>query len=61
MEELAEHGTSLPPNMQGLTDEQVEDLRLRDEWGESCIPSGGFLEKKDEIGRRNGKGEELVR
>ena len=26
MEELAEHGVFLPPNMQGLTDEQLEIL-----------------------------------
>lgn len=56
MEELADHGITLPPNMQGLTDEQIEDLKLRDEWAERCQPSGGQVEKKDEIGRRNGMG-----
>ncbi|XP_013778146.1 UPF0769 protein C21orf59-like isoform X2 [Limulus polyphemus] len=55
MEDLAKHGTMLPPNMQGLTDEQVIELKLKDEWGEKCIPSGGFVENKDTIGRRNGK------
>nr|KAF6473597.1 cilia and flagella associated protein 298 [Rousettus aegyptiacus] len=55
MEELAEHGVFLPPNMQGLTDDQIEELKLRDEWGEKCIPSGGSLFKKDDIGRRNGQ------
>ncbi|XP_038622147.1 cilia- and flagella-associated protein 298 [Tachyglossus aculeatus] len=54
MEELAEHGIFLPPNMQGLTDDQVEDLKLKDEWAERCTPSGGSVFKKDEIGRRNG-------
>ncbi|XP_048840502.1 cilia- and flagella-associated protein 298 [Brienomyrus brachyistius] len=54
MTELADHGITLPPNMQGLTDEQIVDLRLRDEWGEKCVPSGGSELKKDEIGRRNG-------
>ncbi|KAH8874622.1 UPF0769 protein [Schistosoma japonicum] len=54
MEELAKHGVTLPPNMQGLTDEQVCDLKLEDEWGKKCIPSGGYVECKDEIGRRNG-------
>ncbi|KAM4795484.1 cilia- and flagella-associated protein 298-A [Rhinophrynus dorsalis] len=54
MGELAEHGITLPPNMQGLTDEQIEDLKLKDEWEERCIPSGGSVFKKDEIGRRNG-------
>lgn len=55
IEELAEHGTSLPPNMQGLADEQISDLKLVDEWENKCIPSGGSVEKKDPIGRRNGK------
>ncbi|XP_043541715.1 cilia- and flagella-associated protein 298 [Chiloscyllium plagiosum] len=53
--ELAEHGIFLPINMQGLTDEQIEELKLKDEWAEKCIPSGGFEFKKDEIGRRNGR------
>ncbi|CAD7083352.1 unnamed protein product [Hermetia illucens] len=55
IEELAEHGTTLPQEMQGLTDEQIEELKLKDIWGEKCIPSGGFEFNKDEIGRRNGK------
>lgn len=56
MEELAEHGICLPYNMQGLTDEQIQELKLKDEWAEKCIPSGGSVFKKDEIGRRNGHG-----
>ncbi|XP_029956411.1 cilia- and flagella-associated protein 298 [Salarias fasciatus] len=52
--ELAEHGITLPPNMQGLTEEQIEELKLRDEWEDKCTPSGGSVFKKDEIGRRNG-------
>lgn len=55
MEELASHGTLLPPEMMGLTDEQVEELKLKDIWGEKCIPSGGFIFNKDPIGRRNGQ------
>ncbi|XP_034804024.1 cilia- and flagella-associated protein 298 isoform X2 [Pan paniscus] len=55
MEELAEHGIFLPPNMQGLTDDQIEELKLKDEWGEKCVPSGGAVFKKDDIGRRNGQ------
>uniref|UniRef100_A0A8D0ECC8 Cilia and flagella associated protein 298 n=1 Tax=Salvator merianae TaxID=96440 RepID=A0A8D0ECC8_SALMN len=54
IESLAEHGIFLPPNMQGLTDEQIEELKLKDEWAEKCTPSGGSTFKKDEIGRRNG-------
>lgn len=53
--ELAEHGVTLPPNMQGLTEDQVTELKLEDEWGKKCIPSGGYIECKDQIGRRNGK------
>ncbi len=56
MGELSEHGISLPPNMQGLTEEQIEDLKLIDEWEDKCVPSGGAIEKKDPIGRRNGQG-----
>ncbi len=56
MELLAEHGTMLPPNMQGLTNEQVEELHLRDEWAESCVPSGGSVTNLDPVGRRNEKG-----
>ena len=55
METLAKHGICLPPNMQGLTDEQVEELRLDDEWQGKCIPSGGFVECRDTVGRRCGK------
>lgn len=54
IKELAEHGITLPPNMQGLTDEQIEELKLKDEWETKCLPSGGSVFKKDEIGRRNG-------
>lgn len=52
--ELVDHGVTLPPNMQGLTEEQVVELKLRDEWEERCVPSGGAVFRKDEIGRRNG-------
>lgn len=54
MPELAEHGVTLPPNMQGLTEDQVVELKLKDEWEEKCVPSGGAVFRKDEIGRRNG-------
>ncbi|KAK2823397.1 hypothetical protein Q7C36_019997 [Tachysurus vachellii] len=52
--ELADHGITLPPNMQGLTDDQIKDLKIRDEWEVTCVPSGGAEFRKDEIGRRNG-------
>lgn len=54
IEELAQHGTMYPPEILGLTEEQVEEMKLVDHWGNKCIPSGGFIENKDPIGRRNG-------
>jgi hypothetical protein len=55
IEYLSKAGITLPPNMQGLTDEQITELKLVDEWGNKCIPSGGYVEKRDELGRRNGR------
>lgn len=54
IEELANYGCMLPPEMMGLTDEQIVELKLVDKWAETCIPSGGFNETKDPVGRRNG-------
>ncbi|XP_055911852.1 cilia- and flagella-associated protein 298-like isoform X2 [Eupeodes corollae] len=55
IEDLANHGTMLPPEMIGLTDEQIEELKLKDTWADKCIPSGGFEFNKDDMGRRNGQ------
>jgi len=55
MEELANYGCMMPPEMMGLTDEQIEELKLHDEWAERCLPSGGFTQTKDPVGRRNGR------
>lgn len=55
MEELAKHGISLPPNMQGLAEEQISELNLHDDWEDECIPSGGVTENRDPLGKRNGK------
>lgn len=55
LEELSKHGTMLPPDMMGLTDEQIEELKLKDEWGEKCLPSGSWTFNKDPMGRRNGR------
>ena len=60
MEELAKHGVTLPPNMQGLTEEQIVELKLKDEWGEKCIPSGGYVECKDTLTIRNGRGIDFI-
>ncbi|XP_041864341.1 cilia- and flagella-associated protein 298 [Melanotaenia boesemani] len=54
IQELADHGITVPPNMQGLTEEQIVELKLKDNWEDKCIPSGGPVFRKDEIGRRNG-------
>jgi hypothetical protein len=56
IEYLSKAGITLPPNMQGLTDEQIVELKLVDEWSNKCTPSGGYIEKKDDLGRRNGRG-----
>ena len=48
----------LPPNMMGLTEEQVHDLKLKDEFEDICIPSGGSVFNADPVGRRNGKGKD---
>lgn len=55
IDQLAAHGIMLPPNMIGLTDDQIIDLKLKDEWEDKCSPSGGFEFNKDDIGRRNGR------
>jgi cilia- and flagella-associated protein 298 len=53
---MSKSGITLPYNMQGLTDEQIQELKLVDEWSNKCIPSGGYIEKRDEMGHRNGRG-----
>lgn len=55
IEELAKHGTQFPPDIMGLYEDQVKELGLKDDWGEICEPSGGFILEKDPVGRRNGK------
>ncbi|XP_028413169.1 cilia- and flagella-associated protein 298-A-like [Dendronephthya gigantea] len=55
LEELGKHGITLPPNMQGLTEDQITDLKLRDSWADKCVPSGGFREVKDPMSKRNGQ------
>ena len=60
MEAVAEHGLALPANMQGLTDEQIEELHLVDEWATRCEPSGGHRFAKDPMGCRNGRGTKIV-
>lgn len=52
---MANYGCMLPPEMMGLTNEQVTDLKLTDTWLNKCVPSGGFNDSNDPVGRRNGK------
>lgn len=55
MEELIKHGPMHPPEILGLTEEQVTELKLTDPWEEKVQPSGGWNYNKDPIGRRNGR------
>ncbi|KAL3320628.1 hypothetical protein Ciccas_000703 [Cichlidogyrus casuarinus] len=55
LEELAEHGVTMPPNMQGLNEEQISELKLKDDYLEKCTPSGGYVERSDDMRRRNGR------
>ncbi len=56
IELLSQHGVLLPGNMQGLTEEQISDLKLKDEYEDVCVPSGGCVMNPDPMGRRNGRG-----
>ncbi|XP_013186372.1 cilia- and flagella-associated protein 298-A [Amyelois transitella] len=53
LEELRDHGTFLPSEMQGLNDDQIKELKLEDPWAKRCAPQG-YVEHKDEMGRRCG-------
>ncbi|XP_050669405.1 cilia- and flagella-associated protein 298-A [Leptidea sinapis] len=53
LDELQKHGTFLPLEMQGLTDEQIQELKLEDPWAKKCAPQG-YVFAKDEMGRRCG-------
>ena len=46
--------------MHGLTEEQIVELHLKDEFEDVCIPSGGFVVAKDPLERRNGRGDALM-
>jgi hypothetical protein len=58
MSMLAKHGITLPVNMQGLTEEQITDLKLVDEYADKCIPMDGYVDEEDGIGKRNGRGKD---
>ena len=41
LEGLAQHGIAKPPNMRGLLEEQIKELKLTDEEAVRCEPIGG--------------------
>ena len=56
MTQLAKHGVQIRPEMMGLTPDQVAELKLVDEYADSCVPSTGFGEECiDDVGRRCGR------
>lgn len=55
VDELIKYGPMYPPEILGLTEEQVEELKLVDPWEEKVVPSGGWVFNKDPVGRRNGR------
>lgn len=55
IEELSKYGPMFPPEILGLTDDQVSELKLVDEYAEKVIPSGGWNYNRDPVGRRNGR------
>lgn len=55
LEDLSKHGVFLPLQMQGLTDEQIQELKLKDQWAEMHLTSENYVVKRDPVGRRNGK------
>jgi len=54
VEQLAEFGIAKPTQAVGLTDEQIIELKIQDEWTPKCFPSGGSVFRKDDIGQRTG-------
>jgi hypothetical protein len=54
IEQLATHGIMKPPNMHGLTPDQVVELKLKDE-SSTYYPSGGSVPCHDDIGLRVGQ------
>lgn len=55
IEELAKYGVMLPPEIRGLNEEQISELKFKDEWTEKVAPSGGFIYNPDLAANRNGQ------
>ncbi|GIY77097.1 cilia- and flagella-associated protein 298-A [Caerostris extrusa] len=54
IEELSKHGVSFPTNMQGLTEQQISDLVLKDDWAQKNLSPSDYVINKDPMGKRNG-------
>ncbi|GFW35969.1 cilia- and flagella-associated protein 298 [Trichonephila clavipes] len=54
IEEMSKYGVSFPPCMQGLTPEQISDLKCKDDWAEKNLTPSNYIINKDPIGKRNG-------
>ncbi|GFQ98688.1 cilia- and flagella-associated protein 298 [Trichonephila clavata] len=54
IEDMSKYGASFPPCMQGLTPEQISDLKLKDDWAEKNLTPSDYIMNKDPMGKRNG-------
>ncbi|XP_042913170.2 cilia- and flagella-associated protein 298-A-like [Parasteatoda tepidariorum] len=54
IDEMSKHGVSLPPQMQGLSSEQIKELKLEDSWRVKQLSSSDYILNSDSIGKRNG-------
>ena len=61
IKDLAKHGVTMKPELQGLHPDQIKELKLVDEYEEQCVPSGGFAYQADPVQRRNGRAPVKVR
>lgn len=52
---LSKYGPMLPEEIQGLTDDQIEEMKLVDEWADKVVPPGGWICNRDPCVRRNGR------
>ncbi|XKL61768.1 hypothetical protein PGB90_001601 [Kerria lacca] len=55
MDLLKEYGTMYHPNVIGLNEQQIKEMKFVDEWDKNCVPSGEWLYNEDPVRRRNGK------
>ena len=55
MAELAEYGISVAPEMKGLLESQIQELKLVDKEAVRCAPEGGIRVNPDPVQRRTGR------